>query len=133
LTQHPITGKNDIAFIKKTIAECTNSVEVTAREKAWEESAVASSGGNRIRKYPMLRIIHALIYHVDIKRAFHTCHNILDGLCMGVKNRNIKESKASSVCQLMADKWDDPLLFFAHCHSTVWCPLRILPANAIDI
>ena len=44
LTQHPITGEDDITFINTTIAVRTNSVEIGARERAHEASALASSG-----------------------------------------------------------------------------------------
>ena len=108
LLQHPITGEEDIVFIKRTIAERANSAEDAARERAQEESALAANGSNWIGKYPMLRLIHALIDHDEIKRAFHTRHDLPSGR-MQVENRNTEEVRRSSVWQLMADKWNDPL------------------------
>jgi hypothetical protein len=108
LSQHPITGEDDIIFIKRIIAERTNSAELAARESAQEESALSSNGSNWVGKYPMLRLIHALIDHDEIKRAFHTRHNLPGGR-MEVENRNTEELRMSSVWQLMADKWNDPL------------------------
>ena len=56
----------------------------------------------------MLHLIHALIDHDEIKRAFHTRHN-LPGGHMEVENRNTEEMRRSFVWQLLADKWNDPL------------------------
>ena len=53
-------------------------------------------------------MIHALIDHDQVKRAFITRHD-LPGGCMQVENCNTEEVKASSVWQLIANKWNDPL------------------------
>ena len=78
LSQHPITGEDDIVFIKRTIAERTNSAEIAARERAQEEIALASNRSNWVG-YPTHCLIHALIDHDEIKRAFHTRHNLPGG------------------------------------------------------
>ena len=56
----------------------------------------------------MLWLIHALVDHDDIQKAFHTHHNAPGGH-MAVKNRNTAETRAASVWQLIADKWNDQL------------------------
>ena len=77
-------------------------------EKQQESRSLSSSAANWIGKYPILRLIHALIDHDEIKRAFLTRHDLTGGR-MAVENRNAAETRASSVWQLLANKWNDPL------------------------
>ena len=78
LNEHPITGEDDIAFIKRTIAEHANAAEKAAAKKAQEARDLKSSGANWIGKYALV------VDHDEIKRGFHTCHN-LPGGCMQSK------------------------------------------------
>jgi len=96
LAQNPITGENDIFFIERTIAKHTYLVEIAERVRAREQSVPVTTGSNWIGKYPMLRLIHALIDHDEIKRAFHS-HDNLPGGCMKVENRNTEEMRRLSV------------------------------------
>ena len=73
-----------------------------AAEEAQEQIHMAEKGANWIGKYPMLQLIHALIEHDEIKRAFHACHDLQSGH-MALKNRNIDEAKAAFVWQMRAD------------------------------
>ena len=43
LNQYPITGTNDIAFIKKTIVECVKAAEIAAKDKSHEERDLETS------------------------------------------------------------------------------------------
>ena len=82
--------------------------ERVMKEQAQEENELSRVGANWVGKYPMLRMIHALVDHDDIKRAFHTRNNAPDG-CMAVENRNMAETRAASVWLLIVEKWNDPL------------------------
>ena len=54
----------------------------------------------------MLRLIHAPINHVDIKRAFFRYHDLPGGR-IAVENCNMVEAHMDSVWQMTADKWND--------------------------
>ena len=90
------------------IAEHIKAAERAMEKQAQEESEWLRGGANWVGKYQMLWLIHALVDHDDIKRAFHTHHND-NGGCMAVKNRNKTETRAASVWQLIADKCNDQL------------------------
>lgn len=75
---------------------------------AKEWSQIAGKGVNWIGEFPMLCLIHVLIDHNEIKRAFHNCHDLPSG-CMALENRNTDKAKAALVWQMMVDKWNDPL------------------------
>ncbi len=55
---------------------------------------------------PYLHLIHALIDHDNIKAAY-VCHSEIPSGQMAVENQNTEETKAASVWQMMADKWND--------------------------
>jgi hypothetical protein len=76
-------------------------------EKKHEQSLLLAGGSKWTGKYPILRMIH-VIDHDEIKRAFHTRFDLPYGR-MFVENRNTREVRASSVWQLIADKWNDPM------------------------
>ena len=109
LNEHPISGADDVAFIKKTVVEriTITMEENAAREKEKEDQELAGGGSSWIGKYPMLRLIHALIDHDNIKRAFLGLHDLPGGR-MGVENRNTEEARMNSVWQMLSDKWNDP-------------------------
>jgi hypothetical protein len=107
LNEHPITGDNDVAFIKKTVAERITTEENAAKEKEKEEQALARGGSCWSGKYPMLQLIHALIDHDDTKTAFLRHHDLPGGR-MVVENHNTIEAHMASVWQMIADKWNDP-------------------------
>ena len=103
LSKHPITVEEDIASIKKIIAEQKNVAEMAMAEKASKTRDLLSSSANWIGKYPILHLIHALVDHDEIKRSFLTCHDLTRG-CISIENRNTEDARASSVWQLIADK-----------------------------
>ena len=119
LNQHPITGDNDIVFIKETNAECIKAAEIAAKDKAQEERDLATSEAIWTWKYPMLWLIHALINHDDIKRAFHIGQNLPSG--------RMEVSLAANFTQV---EWSTIL---AHHGSTATCPFWILPTNYFGI
>lgn len=55
----------------------------------------------------MLRLIHALVDHDDIKSAYLTRHDLPSGR-MAIENRNTVEARMGTVWQMMADRWNDP-------------------------
>ena len=57
---------------------------------------IAGKGANWIGKFPMLRLIHVLIDHDEIKRAFHNCHDLPSGR-MALENGNTDEVRAALV------------------------------------
>ena len=109
LNEHPIIRDDDISLIKNMITECIRAAERVGEEQAQEESELLRGGANWVGKYQMLWLIHAIVDHDEIRRAFHTCHNAPCGH-MAVKNRNLAETRAASFWQLIANKWND-LLF----------------------
>ena len=79
MDEYPIAGDDDIKFIKKTIAERVNAGTKAAAEKEREARDIAKGGSNWVGKYPMHRLIHALVDHDEIKRAFLMRHNLPNG------------------------------------------------------
>ena len=110
LNANPVTGDEEISFIKTTLIDCEKIAELAAQEQAdkLRDNSGGGGGGNWTGKYPMLRLIHALIDHDNVKRAYLTRHDLPSGR-MAIENRNTAEARASTVWQLMADKWNDPL------------------------
>ena len=86
------------------------AAEMAAPEKHQESSSLSSESAIWIGKYPILHLIHALIDHDEIKRAFLTHHDLTGG-GIAVENQNTEETRESSVWQLLANKWNDQLGF----------------------
>ena len=55
----------------------------------------------------MLKLIHALVDHIDIKSAYLTSHDLPSGR-MAIENRNTLKARMGTVWQLLADRWNDP-------------------------
>jgi hypothetical protein len=56
----------------------------------------------------ILHLIHTLIDHDEVKRAY-LIHFEISSDGMALENRNTPEAKASTVWAIMSDKWNDPL------------------------
>ncbi len=64
--------------------------------------------GNWIGKYPLLRLIHAIVDDNEIKTAYlHRLH-IPNGR-MAIENRRTPAAIAENVWTMVANKWNDPL------------------------
>ena len=86
-----------------------------SRENHPKKNTLSVSGRTKIQpnwhgKYPHLRLIHAMVDHDNIKRAYITRGHLPSGR-MTVENRNTQATKDKSVWKLLADKWNDPLYF----------------------
>ena len=67
----------------------------------------------------MLCMMHALIDHDEIKRAYLTCHDLPAGW-IGIENCHTATAKEQNIWQLIANKWNDPTFSpssNAMCHS----------------
>ncbi len=72
-------------------------------------NAEALDGGKKWHwKYPMLCMIHALVYHNEIKRAYLACHDPPSGQ-ISVENPNTPAAMAQNVWHLIANKWNNVL------------------------
>jgi hypothetical protein len=105
--------------LEAEIAKYRIAAEKAAAER--ENNDKALSAGNKWQgKYPMLRMMHALADHDEIKRACLTCHDLPSGQ-IGVENCNTAAVMAQNVWQLIADKWNDVLFMPStnamDCHS----------------
>lgn len=107
LNAHPIIGEGDITFIEEMIAARISAAESAAREKENEDRNLGSGGASWHGKFPMLRLIHALVDHDEIKSAF-LMHHKLPGGHMAIEIRNTEEAHLGTVWQILADKWNDP-------------------------
>jgi hypothetical protein len=107
LTAHPLVRKDDVSFVLSTVAARSAAAENAAREKEDEERALDGGCTSWHGKFPMLRLIHALVNHDDIKSAYLTRHDLPSGR-MAIENRNTVEAHMGTVWQMMADRWNDP-------------------------
>ena len=77
----------------------------------------------------MLRLIHALVDHDDVKSAYLTRHDLPSGR-MASENRNTVEARTGTVWQMLADRWNDPNFLpvtgiFPELHSDFSRPMAI--------
>ena len=79
LTAHPLVHEDDVSFVLSTVASRSVAAENAAREKEDEERALNGGGASWHGKFPMLRLIHALVDHDDIKSAYLTRHDLPSG------------------------------------------------------
>ncbi len=84
-------------------------------------SAEALDGGKKWQgKYPMLHMMHKLVDHNEIKRAYLTHHNLSSGQ-IGIENCNTPAAMAQNVWHLIADRWNNVLFMPStnamDCHS----------------
>ena len=107
LTVHPLVREDDVLFVLSTVASRSAAAENAAREKEDEERALDGGGSSWHGKFPMLRLIHALVDHDEIKSAYLTRHDLPSGR-MAIENRNTVEARMGTVWQMMADRWNDP-------------------------
>jgi hypothetical protein len=78
---------------------------------------------------PILRLIHTLIDHNDIKRAYLKRFDLPSDR-MALENRNTPQAKASTVWAMMSDMWNDPFfvpstILMGHLHSDFSLPIVI--------
>ncbi len=93
LHEHPITAADETAFLKHEVATWKRTSIIAAREREHEvNQLLALDGGTKKNKswsgrLPYLHLIHALIYHDNIKAAYIRRSDIPSGW-MAVENRN---------------------------------------------
>ena len=105
LDEHPISAADDVAFLKRKVEEQKQQSKEAADAKKMEKESLEKSWTGSL---PYLRLIHCLIEHDEIKSAFLRRYDIAAGR-MEMENRNSTEKKSKSVCQMIAEKWNDPL------------------------
>ena len=96
LTAHPLIQEDR----KRTNAARTIAAENALREKANEERVLGGGGASWHGKFPMSRLIYALVDHDNIKSAYLTHHDLPSG-CMAVENRNTIEARMGTVWQML--------------------------------
>lgn len=106
LNDNPITIAGEVAFLKAAIRQHVD----TGGAEGVPGAGAAGARANWHGKYPHLRLIHAMVDHDNIKRAYITRGHLPSGR-MTVENRNTQATKDKSVWKLLADKWNDPLYF----------------------
>ena len=94
-------------FVMSTIAARTTAAESATKEKAEKERALGGGGASWHGKFPMLRLIHVLLGHDNIKSAYLTHHDLPSGR-MAIGNRNTIKVRTGTVWQMLANKWNDP-------------------------
>ena len=104
LDDHPIIELDDVGFLMKTVALKKNILGGNRCQKAEKELLEKSWVG----KYPYLRLIHCLIESDEIKNAF-LHRNDVDNTRMTVDNRNSVEKRRTTVWEMIAREWNDPL------------------------
>ena len=107
LTENPIIGDKEVAFIRGTIAIRIEVAERAGRAAVTPTASSNSGGGSWIGKYPHLRLIHSIIDDNDIKRAYLARLNVPSGR-MALENCNTPAARESNVWQMVANKWNDP-------------------------
>ncbi len=81
---------------EKAVAERLHNAEALDGGKKWQG------------KYPMLRMMHALVDHDEIKRAYLARQDLPSGQ-IAVENRNTPAAMAQNVWHLILNKWSDVL------------------------
>ena len=126
--ENPIVGDGEVGFIKEQI-----SILIQVAAQMGPDAVVArpssNNGGNWIGKYPHLRLIHAIIDHNEIKRAYLDRLDVPSGR-MALENRNTVEARSGNVWEMVAKKWNDPLYLPVtsvkeHTHFDFSCPLAL--------
>ncbi len=107
LDRHPIDDGGEWYNLVTEIEKHRLVAEKAAAERL--SNAEALDGGKKWQgKYPMLRMIHALVDHDEIKRANLTHHDLPSGQ-ISVENRNTPAAIAQNVWHLIANKWNNVL------------------------
>jgi len=106
LDSHPIVDGGELFDLEGEIEKYKEVAKKAALDRLADEEAL-NGGKNWTGKYPMLRMMHAVVDHDEIKRAYITRHDLPAGR-IGVENRNTCAAKEQNVWQLIANKWNDP-------------------------
>jgi hypothetical protein len=107
LNRHPIDDGGELYGLEAKIAKYRIVAEKAAVERDNNDKDL--SGGKKWQGiYPMLCMMHTLVDHSEIKRAYLTRHD-LPSEQIGIENRNTAAVVAQNVWQLIADKWNDVL------------------------
>jgi hypothetical protein len=121
LEEHPINDSCDREYLLKAIDKRA------ADEQRAEEQAHFNK--RWIGPKLILHLIHTLIDHNEIKRAYVARFDIPSDH-MVHENRNTSEAKASTMWAIMSDKWNDPffspsMVLMNHLHSDFALPIII--------
>ena len=111
LREHPITGAEDISFLRKVIADRTETAENAKKDEQWESEQLNSATEKKYKKWSgnqvYQRMIHAIVDFTEIKRAYIHRDDAPSGR-MAIENRKTKEAKERIVWSMIAKKWNDP-------------------------
>jgi len=126
LEDHPINDSSDKEYLLQAIAERVEAAKAADLERAREQDQFNKKW---IGSEPILRLIHTLIDHDEIKRAYLERFDLPSDR-MALENRNTPQAKASTAWAMMSDKWNDPLftpstILMGHLHSDFSLPIVI--------
>ena len=126
LEDHPIDDSCDREYLFKAIDERVETAKAADAQRAQEQ---AQFNKKWIGPAPILRLIHTLIDHDEIKRAYLKRFDVPSDR-MALENRNTPEAKASTAWAMMSDKWNDPLfspstILMGHLHSDFSLPIMM--------
>ena len=126
LEEHPIEDELDREYLFKVIDDGLKNAKAANAQRANENAQFNKSWHG---PEPILRLIHTLIDHDEIKRAYLIRFDIPSDR-MALENRNTPEAKASTVWAMMSDKWNDPFfspstVLMGHLHSDFSLPIVI--------
>lgn len=126
LEDNPINDSCDREYLLNTINERVEAAKAADAQRAEEK---AQFNKKWIGPAPILRLIHTLIDHDEIKRAYLKRFDVPSDR-MALENRNTPEAKASTAWAMMSDKWNDPsfspsTVLMGHLHSDFSLPIMI--------
>ena len=110
LGEHPISGVEDVSFLRKVIANHIEAAENAEKDEEWESEQLNATekknkkwSGNKVYQ----RMIHAIVDFAEIKRAYIHRDDAPSGR-MAIENRKTKEAKEEIVWSMIEKKWNDP-------------------------
>jgi hypothetical protein len=126
LEDHPINNSCDREYLFKAIDKRVETAKTVDAQRAQEQ---AQFNKKWIGPAPILRLIHTLIDHDEIKRAYLKGFDVPSDH-MALENRNTPEAKASTAWAMMSDKWNDPFfspstVLMGYLHSDFSLPIMI--------
>jgi hypothetical protein len=113
LEDHPITCADDITFLRNTVStrkEVLQQAILAQQEERLpgeEDILVSERRGNWTGKTPHLRLIHCLVDHDNIKKAFSRRNDLPSGR-LHLDNPNSVDKRPVTVWELLSNKWNDP-------------------------
>ena len=111
LSEHPITGVDDVSFLRKVIADLKESAENAKKDEEWESEQINAATEKKYKKWSgnkvYQRMMHAIVDFAEIKRAYIHRDDAPSGR-MAIENRKTKEAIERIVWSMIATKWNDP-------------------------